>query len=389
MIVIIAAIMPYLEAGGDSYRRSMGQTTNSVTGGSSVPANVTVLGSSPDTPFMAKSLEVISPSVDLISDVEDLDSSTEVLYVDCNGLSEERLTEITELVRGTILRGLPVVFVNDTSGVMARMIAGQNISSVGAIQDGSTPIVVRALKHDPLGGRSGSLDVGGRAGDSSQLASALHLAYNWSADRLENANVSGVLDEHVHAYEAFSYSYFSGEAYAPYGRFTVSNTYIRTVWNSSYDMDQWSVHYRVESDPGYGVYGNDYRTGTMALSSTFGERANLNRYYPGTAYGADSVEIHLSPNDYGLLSHWEYGITGVTVINHSNLGLNMFRLDHMPDRGSVVSQSPYAIEPGAGAMVERNAGIEFQESYDLSWEKPSLFAWESRSVSLTVVGSVS
>jgi hypothetical protein len=388
MIVIIAAIMPYLEAGGDSYRRSIGQTANSVLMPSAVEANVTVLGSSSDAYSMAESLEAVSPSVKLISDVENLNPSTKVLCVDCNGLSEERLVEITEAIRGTILRGAPVIFVNDTSGVMARAIEGQNISSVGAIQDGSTPIAVRALKHDPLGGRSGSLDMGGRAGDSSQLAGALHLAYNWSADRLENVNVSGILNEHVHVYEAFSYSYFSGEAYAPYGRFTVSNTYIRTVWNSSYDMDQWSVHYRMESDPGYGVYGNDYRTKAMVVSSTFDDSVALDRYYPGTAYGVDSVEIHLSPNDYGLLSHWEYRIAGVTVINHSNLSLNMFRLDHMPDRGSVVSQSPYIIEPGAGAIVERGAGIEFQESYDLSWEKPSLFAWESRSVSLTVAGSV-
>jgi hypothetical protein len=388
MIVVLAAIMPFLEAGGSSDRREMGQTTWSVIMDSMVRANVTVLGSSPDTQFIADSLEAGSQRVAVVSNADELDRSAGVLCVDCTGMSEERLLGIIEPMRALILTGMPVIFVNDTLGTRARVIEGQNLSYVGAVPENGSPILASALKHDPLGGRSGSLDLGGWAGDRAQLASALDHALDWSSDRLENAYPSGILRNDVHIYVAFSYSYFSGETYAPFGRYTISNTYIRTVWNSSYAMDQWSVHYRVESDPGYGIYGNDYRTGSMTLRSTFGEGVVLNRHYPGTAYGADSASIHFNPNEYDWLNHWEYEIRDVTVMDHSNSGTKLFSLDHMPDRGDVVSRSPYSIEPGAGMSVERNAGITFQESYGIDWQSPSIFAWKSNSAAMTIEGSV-
>lgn len=387
VIVAFAAALPYIEAGESSDRKEMGEVTWSVVRGSATQANVTVLGSSPDSQFIADSLAAVARHVDVTSDSRDLDLSG-VLCVDCAGMSEEHLLEAITPIRGAILNGTPVIFVNDTSGIVTQVIEGQNVSYVGATNEDGSPIAVRALKHDPLGGRSGSLDLGGQASDRAQLASALSIAHNWSADRLENANASGFVADYVHVYGSFSYLYFSGEAYAPYGRFTISNTYIRTVWSSSYDGDEWSVHYRVESDPGYGSYSNDYRTGSMVVGSTFGKEVGLNRYYPSTAYGTESVGVHLSLNDYGSLSHWEYDVRDVTVLDHSNSGLNMFELDHMPDRGSDASRSPYVIEPGVGMSVERNAGITFHEGYTIDWQRPSPFAWESRSASLTIEGHV-
>jgi hypothetical protein len=387
IIVVFAAVLPYIEAGENSDRKEMGEVAWSVVQGSAIKANVTVLGSSPDSRFIADSLAAVARHVNVTSEAKGLDPSG-VLCVDCTGMSEEHLLAAIAPIREAILDGTPVIFVNDTSGIVGQVIDGQNVSYVGAANENGSPIAVRALKHDPLGGRSGSLDLGGQASDRAQLASALSIAHNWSADRLENTNASGFLTDHVHVYESFSYLYFSGEAYAPYGRFTVSNTYIRTVWNSSYDGDGWSVHYRVESDPGYGSYSNDYTTRSMAVGSTFGKEVGLNRYDPGTAYGTESVGVHLSPNDYGSLSHWEYDVRDVIVLDHSNFGLNMFELDHIPDRGSDVSRSPYIIEPGVGMSVERNAGITFHEGYTIDWQRPSPFAWESRSASLTIEGRV-
>lgn len=387
MIVALAAIVPYMEAGDSSYRREVGQITWSVIMGSSIRANVTVLGDSPDTQFIADSLAEVAQRVLVVGDSASFDAD-EVLCVDCTGMTEERLFRLTAPIRTFILRGAPVIFVNDTSGAMARAIDGQKVSCVSAIAGDGSPIAVRALKHDPLGGRSGSLDLGGSASDRGQLTSALRIAHNWSADRLKNANSSGELDDRVRVYAAFSYSYCSGEACAPYGRFAVSNTYIRTIWNTAQDEDWWSVHYRMESDPGYGAYDNDHRTGKMTVGSTFGSGAVLSRHYPGTAYGTDSVGIYLSPDDHGGFGRWEYSIRGVTVLDHSNSGLGMFSLDHVPDRGSEASKGPYAIEPGAGVRADRDAGITFQESYSIDWQRPSLFTWESRSVSLTVEGRV-
>jgi len=387
IIVVFAAVLPYMEAGESSDRKEMGEATWSVVQGSAIKANVTVLGSPPDSRFIADSLATVAQHVNVTGDAKDLDLSG-VLCVDCAEMSEEHLLAAIAPIREAILDGTPVIFVNDTSGIVAQVIDGQNVSYVGASYDDGSPIAVRVIKHDPLGGRSGSLDLGGQASDRAQLASALSIAHNWSADRLENANASGFVTDYVHVYGSFSYLYFSGEAYAPYGRFTISNTYIRTVWNSSADGDEWSVHYRMESDPGYGSYSNDYRTGSMTMGSTFGEGVGLNRYYPTTTYGAESVGVHLSLNDYGSLSHWEYGIRDVTVLDHSNFGLNLLKLDHMPDRGSEVSRSPYVIEPGAHMSVERNSGITFHEGYTIDWQGPTPFAWESHSASLTIEGHV-
>jgi hypothetical protein len=72
----------------------------------------------------------------------------------------------------------------------------------------------------------------------------------------------------------------------------------------------------------------------MTMGSTFGSRAVLSRHYASTSSGADSVGIYMSPGEHG--------------------------------------------GPGAGVRADRDAGITFQESYSIDWQRPSLFTWESR-----------
>ena len=192
------------------------------------------MGDSPDTLFIADSLAEVAQRVLVVGDSASFDAD-EVLCVDCTGMTEERLFRLTAPIRTFILRGAPVIFLNDTSGTMARAIDGEKMSCVNAIAGDVSPIAVRALKHDPLGGHSGSLRLGGSASNRGQFAGALRIAHNWSAERLKNADASGELDDRVRVYAAFTYSYYSGEACAPYGRFAVSNTYVRTIWNMTQD----------------------------------------------------------------------------------------------------------------------------------------------------------
>lgn len=387
-IVVLAAIMPYLEAGGSSYRRSMGQITNSVIGSSSVPVSVTLLGSSPDTEFVAERLEALALRVDVVTEADGLDRSSGVVCIDCTGLTNETLIRDIGSLRALMLTGVPLIFVNDTLGALAQVIDGQDVSWVGMTSTDRTPIAVRALKHDPQGGWSGSFDLGGRASDRAKLANALSHAYNWSSERIDNANVSETFTTNTRAYQAFSYSYYSGDAFAPYGRFTVFNTFMCTVPNYSSSSDMWYIHYRMESTPGYGAYGNDRRTASMNIISTFGEGASLMRYGSGTAYGASDVGIYLSPFSNDDFGRWNYGIQDVTVMDYSNSGMNMLRMDHALDLGKVVCRSPYTIEPGAGILAEKGAGISLQDTYDVDWRKPSLFAWEANLISAEVNGRV-
>ncbi|GEM_PF-6874096 len=388
MVVVLAAIMPYLEASRSSYRRSMGHITNAVIIDSSVTANVALLGSSPDTQFMSECLDSLALKVDMVTDTDGLDQFSGIVCIDCTGLTNETLMGYIDPLRALMLTGTPLIFVNDTMGALAQVIYGQDVSWVGMVSTDRTPIAVRALKHDPQGGWSGSFDLGGRASDRAQLANAISHAYNWSAERIANVNVSETVTTNARTYQAFSYAYYSGDAFEPYGRFTIFNSFIRTIWNNPYSLDMWYVHYRVESAPGYGVYGNDRRTASMDIVSTFGEGANLVRHGPGTAYGVGDAGIHLSPFSDDRFGRWSYGVQDVTVMDHSDSSKEMLRMDHALDLSKVVSRSPYTVEPGAGILVEKGMGISFHDTYDVEWKTPSFFAWESDLVSTEVNGRV-
>jgi hypothetical protein len=388
MIMVLAAIMPYLGAIGSSYRRSMGPTTHAVLVDSSVKANVTVLGSSPDTQFISECLDPLALQVDVVTDNDGLHQFSGIVCIDCTGLTNETLMEYIGPLRALMLTGTPLIFINDTMGALTQVIDGQDVSWVGMVSTDRTPIAVRALKHDPQGGWSGSFDLGGRASDRAQLANAISHAYNWSAERIDNVNVSETVTTNARTYQAFSYVYYSGDAFEPYGRFTISNTFIRNILNYSSSSDLWYVHYRMESAPGYGVYGNDRRTASMSVVSTFGEGASLMEHGPGTAYGAGDVGIHLSPFSDDHFGRWSYGVQDVTVRDHSDSSTDMLRTDHTLDLSKAVSRSPYTIEPGAGIMVEKDKGISFHDIYDVEWKTPSFFTWESDLVSTEVNGWV-
>ncbi len=390
VIVVIAALTPFMGAGGSADREEMARTTWSVIIGSTVQANITVVGGSPDTPLIVDVLRTRALSVTTTNDTDEMNRSNGLICIDCSGLSEQTLGEYTEPLQKLLQNGTPLILINDTEGILDHLVVGQNISHIAAVSTDGSPIAVRALKHDPLGGNSGSLDLGGRADDRAQLAKALSNAYNWSADRLLNGNASGIVWDDRQIYEAFSYSYYSGDLFEPYGRFAIANSYIRTIWNTTLypSNEEWYVHYRAETDPGYGVYNNEFSTKSMTISASFADEAKMHRYYPSTAYGVDSVGIYLSKNANDYLGHWDYRIKDVVVLDHSNFGVNKVSLYHELDASNVVSKTPYIAEPGAGFSIARNAGFSFQEDYVLDWQRPSLFIWEGHTANLTVSGTI-
>jgi hypothetical protein len=393
IVVILVAFSPFLTAGEGTDRYEMGQTAWSIIMPSGVQANVTVLGSSSATSDIVSLLKNKTSNVQSIEDVEGLNGTADIVCIDGGAFPDGLDDGPIVVLRTLLLNGTPLIVVNDSAGILASLVEGQNIPWVYANSTTDSPIAVRALKYDPLGGESGSLDLGGRVGDQDQMAEAVSHAYDWASSRLQNAEPSGIEEEDEYQiYVAYTYSYYSGDLFQPYGRLAVSNSYVRWTWNntgSAEPKEQWYVHYRMESDPGYGVYNDGFHTGTLSIDSTIGSDPHmLARYGPSTTFGGDRVGIYLTPNSFDYLGRWDYSIRDVTVHDHSDFSINKFALDHDLDSGKLVSKFPYIAEPGIALIVGQNGSYSFSEEYGVTWQQPSLFVWESHSANLQVNGKV-
>lgn len=359
-----------------------------------------VVGDSPLTASVEAALASLNVNRTTITALSpDLDlSRTDVLLVDGPWLAE---TENGAAVLSSLsTRGVTVFIVNGTAEDLAALIpSGPALSSLSSTSHGKGP-AVRGISVGPDGGPSAIIEIGGDAADPSELSKAVTSAVNWTSNR---GHIP--LSKSTNPYPGTPYLwnltmvhyYYSGDALEPYGRIAFQNYYYDWVSDEEFTgvigplvPDDRMVHYKVQADPGWAVYGNEYRLSRLELAFKFTPRTIVH-YAPHTiASGENAVNLativvpgkeQLSP------AVWSFA-TALSDSDMSSIsfeGLAGWGCDYAP--GAYYAGRSSAIEPGVTFSCGPD-GVGFSGTCSVTWAKAGLVSWDKHIENVELAGTL-
>lgn len=392
----IFSIMPHVDARSVSEQRE-GPAGISLQfeyfGGGSMKC--VVLGTSESTSIIMDELATMDVDIIPIDGAWQIPSlgSEDVLFVDGPWFSTQTGNS-TGLISAVVAQGVPTFVVNGSIDAGDDLASGNlTVRSLISSTDNEPP-VVRGVKVSATGGPTLLVEVGGQAKDEGELRKAIDATVNWVS------NIDGRFYPSTNPFDypyywnlTLVHYYYSGDEFKPYGRVSFENYYYDWIVDAGEDVpqpqEQRLVRYRVQADPGWAVYGSDYRTSRVELVSISG-RYHLSDY--SGPNNAGETLVHFTTyqafgRDYLSPTYWKYTTYQREAYSTSNSGEGRAGWVYEFGPGDYYSGQHQCIEPGLELNL-RDGAVNFSGQCSVTWSRADYLSWQDHQVRIDLGGEV-